>query len=157
MVQLIRHQPLSNHFLPSTVGLSFSMSPAGCRLLLFWALLLLLATVNGQSPAAQPPKCGEIIGKLVVLNKTGACTVDPSIDQLGHRQELAVLDFSRADPQTLNDFLGQKKSNNEYIFKSIHGAVLMDGNPDVETINFREISKLEGERIPPSTYFPDLQ
>lgn len=111
-----------------------------------WILLFLLAVAGAQMP------CHDIDGTLTVLNDPNVCTVDSTKNELGNSNGSAVLDFSQADPDILNAFLEQKDGNNEYIFKTIHGAVIMDGNPDVEEIDLAGIETWKPGHVAAGTF-----
>lgn len=101
-----------------------------------WIVVCLLpVAVNGLKK-----KCDEIDDKLVLTNDSNIC--DPAGKVLGNPLKAVTLDFSKAENRTLNEFLGK--------FKQIFGAIVIDGNRRVETVNLANITSWNGSPLSPS-------
>ena len=102
---------------------------------IFWIILLVF---DLNPAAADPEKCHEV-EKLKLVGYIHVCTCVPAVLNLGNEQKQSVLDFSKADPRTMNDFFGKKQDNGtDYCFTNIHGSVIINGNNQLDIVNFGE-------------------
>ena len=93
-----------------------------------------LVAVNGLKP-----KCDELTGT-VAVDAVDMCDVKNG--NLGNTGGFAALDFSKS---TKNAFGLLAKG-----FDKIYGAFVMDGNEQVDALNFANIKYFDGVNVPPS-------
>ena len=88
------------------------LSTRSCGWSLFATTLLLLLTAVTGAPTTTKPEYDDIKGVLELENYVDVCTVDA----LGNTIRNVTLDFSKADPTALNEFLGRKKTTDSKDF-----------------------------------------
>ena len=116
------------------------------RLPLWLLCCCLVPVVNSQATTTQDPPaavyCNNITVDLLRLtNDPDVCQFNPTDPTLGASDHLVTFDFTRADPDALNQFLAKG-------FEKLIGAIVMDGNEHVEAINFAGIKEWSGAQVP---------